>query len=183
MSKHIYSSSQELLSTSLQSKLNLKQHRLKSFETLPKITNFSTSASIQPSILRKLQKRKYQEEYQVDPYMAAEVVKKYLLPMFEKINIYNKNAIRRQLMGLNQGDIFDSRDSTAETTVYKELLLSEKLLKELEYSNLKLKQAEEQLKIFEQVKYELRTEIAQLKAINEHNELTIEMNKILLNQQ
>ena len=86
-------------------------------------------------------------------------------------------------MGLNQGDIFDSRDSTAETTVYKELLLSEKLLKELEYSNLKLKQAEEQLKIFEQVKYELRTEIAQLKAINEHNELTIEMNKILLNQQ
>ena len=109
-------------------------------------------------MLLKLKTRKKKEEIQVDPLTAAAVVKKYLLPMFEKTKIQENNLQRKQQMGLLSTEVFASRDSTAESSVYQELKLSEKLLKEIEILNKKVSVAEQKLGLFEQEKFEIKEE-------------------------
>jgi hypothetical protein len=152
----------------------------KSLIKLPKIVN--SSQSITPS-LAKIRSRKEKQEYQVDPYTAATVVKKYLLPMFEKSKTHQKDLDRHQLMGLGQNQGFFSRDSTAESSIFKELKLSETLLKELEDLNEKLSEVEAKVMSFEQEKFELQAEIEYLKLINSDLMINSELLSIQLNQQ
>ena len=119
----------------------------------------------------------------MDPVLAANVVKKYLLPMFEKKNMFANNANRKQIMGLGRNELLGSRDSTAETTVYEELKLSEKLLMELEVLNSKVTKADQSAATFEQEKYELVSEIKILQEENSDLILNAEMFKLQLNQQ
>lgn len=151
-------------------------------DKLPKLINFSTSPSLNNSMLTKVKSRHRQEELQVDPVTAAIVVKKYLLPMFEKTKIHELNLSRQHALGLTNADLNASRDSTAESTVYKELKLSEKLLKELENTNKKLVIAEEKQAISEQEKHELQAEIDYLSAINQDILINYETCKLQIHQ-
>ncbi|OMJ81393.1 hypothetical protein SteCoe_18123 [Stentor coeruleus] len=137
-------------------------------DKLPKLINFSTSPSLNNSMLIKIKSRHKHEELQVDPVTAAIVVKNYLLPMFEKTKIHESNLSRQHVLGLTNADINPSRDTTAESTIYKELKLSEKLLKELENTNKKIIVAEEKQAVSEQEKHELQAEIDYLKSLNQN---------------
>ena len=84
------SSSSPCFSTS-QKRLKLKTENSFSYQKLdklPKLINFSTSPSLSNSMLVKVKSRHKHEELQVDPVTAAIVVKKYLLPMFEKTKVH-----------------------------------------------------------------------------------------------
>lgn len=153
-----------------------------SHEKLPKIGNFSTSHSLNNSILDKVKTRKNQQKFQVDPVLAATVVKKYLLPMFEKSKTHQSNLMRKQELGLKNSDLNASRDSTAESSVFKELKLSERLLKELENVNLKLVEAEGKQSLCEQEKFELQSEIDYLKDLYDDIAVNYESCKLQLHQ-
>ena len=159
--------------------ISLKQR----YTSLPKLANFSTSPSLNSSMLLKLKTRNKKEEIQVDPLTAAAVVKKYLLPMFEKTKIQENNLQRKQQMGLLSTEVFASRDSTAESSVYQELKLSEKLLKEIEILNKKVSVAEQKLGLFEQEKFEIKEEADNLKMILDDMNINYEIFKMHLNQQ
>ena len=80
MSKHSHSFSHPILSTSFDHNTSTHNNSMKVLEKLPKITAFSTSSSVNNGLLlRKLKARKIEAEYEVDPYVAATVVKKYLI--------------------------------------------------------------------------------------------------------
>lgn len=149
---------------------------------LPKLHNFSTSPSLNSSLLNQIKTRNNKKEEIVDPVLAAKIVKNYLLPMFEKNNKKITNANRKKAMGLNQNEVLGSRDSTAESTVYEELKLSEKLLIKLESLTEKAEKAEENACLFGQEKFELLDEIKILKQNNETLATNFEIGQLQLNE-
>ena len=156
---------------------------LKNSIKFPKLDNFSTIQSRSTSILAKIKQRHKKPEMNVDPVLAATVVKNYILPMFEKKSILANNGNRSQIMGLSTSDMLGSRDSTPETTVYEELKLSEKLLMELEALNSKVAKAEQSAAISEQQRYEFMAEIQNLQAEKREIALNLEICKLEFNHQ
>lgn len=132
----------------------------KSNQKLPKICNLSTTPTLTSGLVSRLKTRNQKSEFEISPQYAAQVVKNYLLPMFESAKSHQKDLNRHQLMGLTSE--YASRDSTAESSVYKELKLSERLLNELETLKTELEEAKHQASLCEQEKFELRAEIQNL---------------------
>lgn len=152
---------------------NSLKHSFKLKSKLPKICNFSTSETMQSGVLSRLKSRKQKSEFQISPQYAAQVVKNYLLPMFESSKVHKIDLNRHQLMGLPSG--VPSRDSTAESSVYKELKLSEKLLVELENLKVELAQTKDLVSLSEQEKYEYKAEIYKLAQENEILTINLKM--------
>jgi predicted DNA-binding protein YlxM (UPF0122 family) len=161
-------------------KKNRSFQNISSPDSLPKITNFSTSPSVTSTLLNRVQRRRSGNSVNIDPKLAAEVIKKYLLPMFENSRIFSEDLQRKHQMGLG----FHCKDSgkiMKETNVYCELKLSEKLSNELEKTNCLLQTAQQRVDFFEQEKFEMQSEIRYLKEINETLNINYNSFRVQLN--
>lgn len=91
---------------------------------------------VEPSktVLQKVRNRLKPEKNSANPTLAVEVVRNYILPMFEYENRTRQNTQRSENFGHNRNF------STERGTVYSELKLSERLGKEMDSLELKLAQ-------------------------------------------
>ncbi|CAG9333878.1 unnamed protein product [Blepharisma stoltei] len=146
--------------------------------------NLSTQPS-QFSMSSKIKTRKLKPIMNVEPELAAKVVKSYLLPMFEcrtrstlKKHLYGKSLD----MSRSHADILDSRETSAETSVYAELKLSEKLMSEIEKLKIELEDSTRKMKDSEQAKITSESELCVLKSKYEDLETNFELLKFQFDQ-
>ncbi|CAG9324335.1 unnamed protein product [Blepharisma stoltei] len=146
--------------------------------------NLSTQAS-QQTISSKLKKRKLKPIMEIQPEIAAKVVKSYLLPMFEcKTRGLSKRHSHGKSLDISKSraDILESRETTAETSVYGELKLSEKLMSEIEKVKTELDDCTRKMRDSEQAKIISESELSILKSKYEDLEINFELLKFQLNQ-
>lgn len=128
-------------------------------------------------LLTTLKSRKRAEEIEITPKLAAQVVKKYLLPMFDKKKSLKADLNRKLIMGTSAENL-TTQVSTAESSIFEELQLSEQLLKELENNSIVLAEAESKVARCEQEKYEMREELEKL--VKDNEDLIVNFNTLKL---
>lgn len=162
-------------SSASRSRLPTKDSEKAKTERLNSLSNQSTP------LLRKIRTRtvsKVDEMMSVSPELAVNVVKKYLLPMFESERKELVNKLRLDSMRFHKSKTFKEIRSYKETpseitsldnwdtsrTVYGDYKLSEKLAKEIESVKLELSNANKRLKEAEQAKETADSEMRNLTA-------------------
>ena len=152
-------------------RLNSSGHLLKSAK--------SAKSTKSTSLLRKIRNRissKAEDFMNVSPQLAANVVKKYLLPMFENEKKEWANKVRLDTMRLPKSKSIRELRSEKELqseyisldnwdtsrTVYGDYKLSEKLVKEMESVKLELSNTSKRLKEAEQAKEITESEMRNL---------------------
>lgn len=154
------------------------------------ILNDKQNASIlqsKLSISSKLKKRKLKPILNIEPELAAKVVKSYLLPMFEcksRLSKSNQSHSSKKSLEMNRShaDLFETRETSAETSVYGELKLSEKLMNEIERLKIEVEECDRKMRDSEQTKITSESELCVLRSKYEDLQANFELLKFQLEQ-